>query len=114
MLSACNVGNSEKNNDTADSNNDNSTNIYGDGERACSLCSSKQYLEENYDVESYINCTDYCQLPANGDPVKVQCDRDCIKDRLAIAKEDCTAELGCGDDEVVDAEIVDEDAKSIR
>lgn len=98
-LVACNVGNSKKSSNVADSNNDNSVQIIGDKERACDLCETEKGLERmGYDkevVESYINCTDFCGLPANGDPVKVQCDRDCIADRLELATEDCKAEYEC-------------------
>lgn len=96
VLSACGDG-SGIGNDINASSNDNSVISTGDGSgRICIRCESEAGLESlGYDVESFINCTNACGLPANGDPEKVQCDRDCIEERIEIAAEICREENGC-------------------
>ena len=82
---------------TGDSNNDNSVLVTGEGSgRICIKCESEQGLESlGYDVEGFINCTDYCGLPANGNEEKIQCDRDCIEERLEFASGECRDDNGC-------------------
>jgi hypothetical protein len=81
--------------ETSNSNSGNIITSEGSG-RVCLRCESVAGLESlGYDVESYINCTAACGLPAKGDPVKIQCDIDCINERIAIAAEFCKEDNGC-------------------
>jgi hypothetical protein len=60
-------------------------------------------LSFGIDLEGLINCSVRCDLPANGDPVKVQCDRDCIKERALLGQKKCLRLYGCSS--LPDAEL---------
>jgi hypothetical protein len=74
-----------------DSNNDNSV---SGADVPTDDCDSEEYLTEECGAEELINCTIQCDLPANGDPEKIACDKACIADRLELASEYCY-EQGC-------------------
>lgn len=98
VLTACGDGSGLGNEiSTNTDNSDNSIITTGEGSgRVCIRCESEAGLEGlGYDVEGFINCTNACGLPANGDPEKVQCDRDCIAERIEIAAEICRQDNGC-------------------
>lgn len=86
----------------SDSNNDNSVLVTGDGSgRICIKCESEQGLESlGYDVEGFINCTDQCGLTDANTPEEIECDKDCIEERLKFASEVCRDDNGCEPSEI--------------
>jgi hypothetical protein len=97
LFISCGDGSGYGNEVSSNSNSNNSSVITTSGSGViCSRCETEAGLFAlGYEVESFQNCTDLCGLPAQGDPEKVQCDRDCIADRLDFASELCKADNGC-------------------